>query len=150
MNPNFYRKNHQPLRNLFRLGFVLLFMGGPFQASALDLDRTIYQYNCHTWRRANGLPANAVTAIVQTKDGRLWLGTSQGLVFFDGVGFRVFSLSGEGDIGSKVITSLAARAGGGLWLGLERGGFAFFDGKEFHSLNRSEWKLPCQQQCALC
>ncbi|MGA2279356.1 MAG: two-component regulator propeller domain-containing protein [Verrucomicrobiota bacterium] len=130
------------MRNLFRLGFVLLFMGGPFQASALDLDRTIYQYNCHTWRRANGLPANAVTAIVQTKDGRLWLGTSQGLVFFDGVGFRVFSLSGEGDIGSKVITSLAARAGGGLWLGLERGGFAFFDGKEFHSLNRSEWKLP--------
>jgi len=142
MNPNLYRKYHQTLRNLFRLGFVLWCIGNPFLAQALDPSRSIDQYNCRTWRRANGLPASAVTSIAQSADGRLWLGTSQGLVFFDGVGFRVFSLSGEGDLGSKVITSLAPRAGGGLWLGLDRGGFAFFDGQQFHSLYRSEWKLP--------
>ena len=56
---------------------------------ALDPARTLYQYNCQTWRRENGLPANAVMAIEQAADGRLWLGTSLGLVFFDGVDFRV-------------------------------------------------------------
>jgi PAS domain S-box-containing protein len=129
------------LKQLF-LAFAILLLGNPSPLLALDPNRSIHQYNCLTWRRANGLPANAVTSIAQSADGRLWLGTSHGLVFFDGVGFRVLNLSGEGDLGSKVITSLAPRVGGGLWLGLDRGGLAFFDGTEFHPLNRSEWKLP--------
>ncbi|HXR05362.1 MAG TPA: two-component regulator propeller domain-containing protein, partial [Verrucomicrobiae bacterium] len=118
-------------RNLLVLGAMLLVFGWPVPATALDPSRNIHQYNCRTWRRANGLPANAVSSIVQSADGRLWLGTSQGLVFFDGVGFHVFNLSGEGDLGSQVITSIAPRAGGGLWLGLDRGGLAFFDGSKF-------------------
>ncbi|MGD0206242.1 MAG: two-component regulator propeller domain-containing protein [Verrucomicrobiota bacterium] len=142
MNQATYKMHHKPLRSLLLLGSVLLFIGGPFQASALDPNRSIYQYNCRTWRRANGLPANAVTAIAQTEDGRLWLGTSQGLVFFDGVGFRVFSLSGKEGIESKVINGLARRSGGGLWFGLERGSFGYFDGELFHSLQRDEWGGP--------
>ncbi len=129
-------------RNLLLLGAMLLLLGWPVPASALDPRRGIHQYNCLTWRRANGLPANAVTSIAQSADGRLWLGTPQGLVFFDGVGFHVFDPSKEGDLGSKVITSLAPRVGGGLWLGLDRGGLAFFDGTAFHSLNLGEWRLP--------
>ena len=113
-----------------------------FWASALDPDRTIYQYNCRTWHRANGLPANAVTAIAQSEDGRLWLGTSQGLVYFDGVGFRVFDLAGERGLESKVINSLARRSGGGLWFGLAWGSFGYFDGQQFHSLQRTEWGGP--------
>src|SRR5215472_9625480 len=107
------------LKNLFLLGAVLLTLEWPVPASALDPSRNIHQYNCRTWRRANGLPANAVTAIAQTKDGRLWLGTSQGLVYFDGISFRVFNLSDGSDAGSKVITSLAPRAEGGLRVGLD-------------------------------
>ena len=129
-------------RNLFLLGAVLLALEWPVPASALDPGRSVHQYNCRTWRRANGLPANAVTAIAQTKDGRLWLGTSQGLVFFDGISFRVFNLSDGSDAASKVITSMAPGADGGLWVGLDRSGFGYFDGKEFHPLNRSVWNLP--------
>jgi signal transduction histidine kinase/ligand-binding sensor domain-containing protein len=121
---------------------MLLIIACPFRASALDPDRTIYQYSCHTWRRANGLPADAITAIAQTDDGRLWLGTSQGLVYFDGVGFRVFDMAGEKGAESKVINSLARRSDGGLWFGLERGSFGYFDGKQFHSLQRQEWWGP--------
>ncbi len=40
----------------------------------------------------NGLPQSSVTAIVQTRDGYLWLGTSGGLVRFDGVKFTVFDV----------------------------------------------------------
>jgi ligand-binding sensor domain-containing protein/signal transduction histidine kinase len=124
------------------LGFLLLVIACPFRAPALNPDRTIYQYNCQTWRRANGLPANGVTAIAQSEDGRLWLGTSQGLVYFDGVGFRVFDMAGEKGAESKVINCLARRSGGGLWFGLDRGSFGYFDGRQFHSLQRKEWWGP--------
>ena len=133
---------HGRLRRLLFLSSMLLVTACPFRASALDPDRTIYQYNCRTWHRANGLPANAVTAIAQSEDGRLWLGTSQGLVYFDGVGFRVFDLAGERGLESKVINSLARRSGGGLWFGLAWGSFGYFDGQQFHSLQRTEWGGP--------
>src|SRR5579862_6504796 len=142
MNQNANKKHRDPLRSLLLLGFALLFIGDASQALALDPNRSIYQYNCRTWHRANGLPANAVTSIAQSKNGRLWLGTSQGLVFFDGVGFRIFTLSEEEAIGSKVITSLASRPDGGLCLGLDRGGLAIFDGKQFCPLKQDQWNLP--------
>jgi len=141
MKPDKQKKHHNPLRNLFLLAGLLLF-GWPSPVSALDPNRSIYQYNCRTWRRANGLPASAVTAIAQTADGRLWLGTSQGLVYFDGVGFRVFGLSGGEGIDSKVINTLARRSAGGLWFGLERGSFGYFDGEQFHSLQRNDLGGP--------
>jgi PAS domain S-box-containing protein len=139
MNQDAHKTHNGSLRNLLLLGSVFLFSVWPFSTPALDPDRSIYQYNCHTWRRANGLPANAVTAIAQSEDGRLWLGTSQGLVYFDGMEFRVYSPVGEGGIENSAITGLALRSGGGLWFGLSRGSFGFFDGRHFTSLQRQEW-----------
>ena len=134
-----WKDTDRRLWHLLLLGSMLLLIASPFRSSALNPDRTIYQYNCQTWRRANGLPVNAVTAIAQTGDGRLWLGTSQGLVYFDGVGFRVFDLAGEKGAESKVICSLAGRSNGGLWFGLDRGGFGYFNGEQVHSLQREDW-----------
>ena len=109
-------------------------------AQALDPGRSLFQYNCQTWRRANGLPANGINAIAQTRDGRLWLGTSKGLVCFDGVEFSVARQpNGFRDL---IITSLAPRSTGGLCYGLERGGFGTFDGKQFHPAERLEWTQP--------
>src|SRR5580692_5139498 len=121
------------------LGGMLLAVACPFRAAALDPERSIYQYNCQTWRRANGLPGNAITAIAQSGDGHLWVGTSQGLVYFDGVGFRVFEMVGAKGSESKVINALARRTAGGLWVGLERGSFGFFDAEQFHSLQSDKW-----------
>ena len=126
-------------RFLSWLGLIFIALGGGGPAWALDPALSVFQYNCQTWRRANGLPANSVTAIAQTEDGRMWLGTSQGLVYFDGMGFRVVDPAGDEDGGGKVITALARGAGGKLWFGLERGSFGFFDGKKFTSMQREEW-----------
>ena len=108
-------------------------------ASALNPDRSIYQYNCQTWRRTNGLPSNAINAIAQASDGNVWLGTSKGLVHFDGVDFKVLGLPGDEGSGARIITSMARRSAGGLWLGLERGSFGYFDGDKFHSMQSAEW-----------
>ena len=49
--------------------FLLLYVVIAAQCFALDPARTLFQYNCRTWARQNGLPANGVSAIAQTRDG---------------------------------------------------------------------------------
>src|SRR5436190_1695672 len=38
-----------------------------------------------TWDTSDGLPQNTVSALAQTSDGFLWVGTSGGLARFDGL-----------------------------------------------------------------
>jgi ligand-binding sensor domain-containing protein/signal transduction histidine kinase len=124
---------------LLWLGLLFLASGNWSRAWALDPALSVFQYNCQTWRRSNGLPASTVTAIAQTEDGRMWLGTSQGIVYFDGMGFRLVSADSDEGGGGKVITGLARGTNGRLWFGLERGSFGYFDGKKFTSMQREEW-----------
>ena len=54
-------------------------------AFALDPHRALTQARLSVWTPESGLPQSTVDAIVQTRDGYLWLGTQEGLVRFDGV-----------------------------------------------------------------
>ena len=42
----------------------------------------------HRWVRQEGLPNETVTALLQTQDGYLWVGTAGGSARFDGVEFE--------------------------------------------------------------
>src|SRR5258707_93399 len=72
--------------------------------------------NCSidVWQAEQGLPANTITAIAQTSDGYLWLGTFAGAVRFDGVRFETFG-AGTPGLGSERITQLFLDHNGGLW-----------------------------------
>lgn len=52
-----------------------------------------------------GLPQNTVTAVVQTRDGYLWIGTYSGLARFDGLRFTVFDDSNTPGLASSRVTS---------------------------------------------
>ena len=73
---------------------VAVWLGLLFSPHAFALNPTtdILQYNCRTWNRQNGLPANGINAIAQTKDGYLWFGSAAGLVRFDGIDFKLLDL----------------------------------------------------------
>jgi signal transduction histidine kinase/ligand-binding sensor domain-containing protein len=87
-------------------------------------------YFVRAWRTDEGLPDNAVTAVIQTHDGYLWIGTYGGLARFDGVRFRVFNNSTEPGLQSDRITSLYEDTQGALWIGHERGDLTCYrDGK---------------------
>lgn len=73
------------------------------------------------WTTETGLPQNSITAIVQTPDGYLWLGTFGGLVRFDGVKFTIFNTGNTPALPSNRITALHAGRDGGLWIGAENG-----------------------------
>lgn len=73
------------------------------------------------WTTESGLPQNSVTAITQTPDGYLWLGTFGGLARFDGVRFKIFTTSNYPQIKSNRITALTTDIYGTLWIGTQFG-----------------------------
>jgi ligand-binding sensor domain-containing protein len=60
--------------------------------------RTDPNYLIDSWETEDGLPEDSATAIVQTPDGYIWLGTFDGLVRFNGVEFT----SNFGSIGGPL------------------------------------------------
>src|SRR6266853_2863813 len=57
----------------------------PPDACALDPALDVSQYAHTAWKIREGFARAPVTAIAQTRDGYLWLGTQSGLERFDGV-----------------------------------------------------------------
>jgi signal transduction histidine kinase/ligand-binding sensor domain-containing protein len=80
------------------------------------------QYYVESWTTENGLPHNVVTALQQTRDGYIWMATSDGLVRFDGVRFTIFNRSNSPGLRSNRFTSLYEAADGAIWAGTEGSG----------------------------
>jgi len=74
------------------------------------------QYAHTSWRLQDGAFNGIPTAIVQTTDGYLWIGTTSGLVRFDGVRFVPWTPP-EGSAPIKGVYSLGASRDGSLWIG---------------------------------
>lgn len=92
------------------------------------------------WQVEDGLPDNRVTAITQTKDGYLWLGTYAGLVRFDGVKFTVFDARTTGLPSDRIVSLFGDRAGG-LWFGTENGELARYAADKFTVFGETQgWK----------
>lgn len=108
-------------------GYVALLLM-PCSGFALDPAKSVFQYSCLNWTRANGLPGNAVNAITQAKDGYLWLGTQNGLVRFDGIRFELVEVPDSLNVRSTRIQCLAPRTEGGVWFGSEESAYGSYDG----------------------
>jgi signal transduction histidine kinase len=78
----------------------------------------------HTsWNEKQGV-SGPVTALAQTTDGYLWIGTTDGLLRFDGISFEHFRPEG-GPLVATSVSTLMAVPDGGLWVGFSRGGASF-------------------------
>ena len=115
-------------------GFILFLL----LASVGEAESALPNYFVRSWKTDNGLPDNAVTAVVQTHDGYLWLGTYGGLVRFDGSRFVVFNSANEPELQSDRITGLYEDAKGVLWIGHERGDLTRYSDGKFESQNVHE------------
>lgn len=70
----------------------------------------------------SGLPQTNVTAVCQTRDGYLWVGTEGGLGRFDGVRFVAFKRSNTPAFApNESIRHLFEASDGTLWIGTESG-----------------------------
>ncbi len=81
------------------------------------------------WSKQQGLPDNIVTAVLQTHDGYLWVGTADGLARFDGVRFVPLVPISKKTNYTMRVTALCEDSRGRLWIGTQGDGlFSYFDG----------------------
>ena len=83
------------------------------------------------WTTEEGLPQNSVSAIVQTKDGYIWLATMGGLARFDGIKFKIFNTANTPELKSNRITALYEAPNGTLWIGAEAGDIVRYENGVF-------------------
>ena len=99
------------------LGVAAIFLSLP--AHAIDPNRTIAQYLQERWSGDRGFPGGAVTALTQTRDGYLWIGTDKGLIRFDGSSFRTFQQATPSSFPIGPVQALLTDAAGNLWIVLQ-------------------------------
>lgn len=122
---------------------VVLFLVSAFitfecAAAALDPRKPIPQYIHDTWNVRDELPHPTVQAILQTRDGYIWLGTHGGLARFDGLKFVTFGTNEDGGIRDNRIACLMEARDGSLWIGTDGGGLSRLTGGQWTSYSVQE------------
>ena len=98
-------------------------------ASGLDRDRTIAQFHHTAWTAGDGAPSQ-ISALAQTADGYLWIGSARGLFRFDGVEFEPYAPPSDVTLPAHNIYALMATPDGGLWISFRPSGLGFLkDGR---------------------
>ncbi len=89
------------------------------------------QYTRRIWRIQDGLPEDTVQAIQQSKDGYLWIGTTGGLVRFDGSHFHLYDHATTPALADNSVFCILAARDGSLWFGTDGGGLVHFKDGDF-------------------
>lgn len=83
-------------------------------------------YAATLYRVQDGLPEDIVQTFAETSDGYLWIGTTGGLVRFDGTHFLVFNSDKNPFFHENSVHCLATSKDGSLWIGTEGSGLIHY------------------------
>jgi ligand-binding sensor domain-containing protein len=120
---------------------LIIFRSGP--TLALDRDRRIVQFHYQAWSVNDGAPGE-ISALAQTEDGYLWIGSPQGLFRFDGVRFEEYKPQPGVQLPSHGIYYLMATPDGGLWIAFAPTGLGFLKDGSLTLFSKPE-ELPDSQ-----
>jgi diguanylate cyclase (GGDEF)-like protein len=130
-----YRSAERSIIAPVRLGLAALLLALlTVPAVALDPAKAVTQYSRRVWQIADGLPQNSVNAIVQDRQGYLWLSTQEGLARFDGVSFTVYDKLNTPAITNNNVRALLVDRTGALWVGTNGGGLVRMQDGRFQAL----------------
>ncbi|MEO7718902.1 MAG: diguanylate cyclase [Capsulimonas sp.] len=99
------------LRILIAALTLLTCLAAPLHAAPFSLKSSVNTI----WRTSNGLPQDKVNAILQSRDGYLWLATQDGLARFDGDRFTTFDTHNTPGLATNGIEQLLEDSDGVLW-----------------------------------
>ena len=109
-------------------------------------------YSIAAWSTQDGLPANSITALLQTRDGYLWVGTTHGLARFDGARFKVFNKANCPALPANSIMGLFEVGDDTLLISTDRGGLVALRDGLFSRLiedgNESDHVVSCLKLAA--
>jgi signal transduction histidine kinase/ligand-binding sensor domain-containing protein len=97
-------------------------------AGGLDPGTALAQYGHTAWRVREGYFAGPPGSIAQTRDGFLWIGTTAGLIRFDGVRFVRWEPPAGMHLPDDRIINLLGAGDGSLWIGTANGLARWHDG----------------------
>ncbi len=112
----------------FRGVLAAMLLGCGIPCLALEPTTLLANYGRQSWGMENGLPQNTVQALVQTRNGFVWLGTEAGLVRFDGNSFAVFDKNSTPALPGSDVRCLLETRDGALWIGTSEGLARWKDG----------------------
>jgi len=123
---------HKRIRNVMGLVLLLLSACSLFASAA---DRSLVAYTERTWQMQDGLPEQIVQAFAQTKDRYLWIGTTGGLLRFDGARFSLYNRENTPAFSDNNIFCLMVSQDNTLWIGTEGGGLIQYRNGVFRSFS---------------
>lgn len=85
------------------------------------------------WHVTDGLPSETVQTLAQTPDHYLWIGTTAGLLRFDGSSFVLFDRNNTPALKADSVFCLKVTSDGSLWIGSEGGGLTQYKDGSFHN-----------------
>ena len=102
--------------------------------SGFSVQLSAQQFSIRKYTAVDGLPQSEVRALVEDKNGYLWIATQGGgLARFDGREFRVYTtLDG---LLSNIVTTLLIDSSNNIWMAHPRG-ITKYDGKTFKRFNQ--------------
>ena len=119
---------------LTRIWISCLLLG----VSALASDTFPSTYVGRTWQMQDGLPEQTVQAFAQTKDRYLWIGTTGGLLRFDGARMVLFDRDNTPAFADNNIFNLTVASDGTLWIASEGGGLIRYQSGVFRSYSAKD------------
>jgi ligand-binding sensor domain-containing protein len=117
-------------------------LGGGGAALALEPGSPFDEYVHAAWPSV--AHASALRSLVVARDGHLWIGTSEGLVRFDGTSMVTFVRQRAPGIADGPIEQMFEASDGALWVGSGRAGLSRLEGSTAKSLRERDG-LPGDQ-----
>src|SRR5260370_28048166 len=119
------------------VGLSIVLTIAPEPGHAVDPDQPATSYLRTTFTVEDGLSSNVVNAILQTRDGFLWIGTDAGLNRFDGRHFTPIYFRGPKSTPQGIVSALAEGPDGDLWIGTSAAGLVRISRRAFDQFDRS-------------
>jgi len=101
------------------------------------------------WTMEDGLPINSLTAITQSADGFLWIGSEAGLIRFDGVSFETFNHENVPLFTGDIVYGVIEDRQGTIWTATRGDGVIRFKKGKFDSLKKEDGLLCNQISCLM-
>ncbi len=106
-------------------------------AMGLDGTKALHQYVHRKWGIDDGLSQLSVTAVLQTDDGYIWIGTQEGLARFDGQRFTNYHAGDPEVMKTDEVTALAETSDRSLWIGTNGSGVLRYRNGRFEAFGPS-------------
>src|SRR5882762_5400194 len=138
MNQGIHRAKASFSNSILRaLLYLFLFEFSAQFTLAAPVEAPSAAYTERVWQMQDGLPEQIVQAFAQTADRYLWIGTSGGLLRFDGERFLTFDRENTPAFSENNVFCLLVSRDNSLWIGMEGGGLLRYKNGTFRSFSSS-------------